>query len=161
VKLRIDCTITIANGESQLNTIEENLRNNVMVGGPTCTYLSKIILCFIGASPNASITSQMLEEMLEELDKSKIFDREDGSTPFLLLDGHHSCFRLPFLKYIHNNKHKWTYCIVVPYGTHLWQIADSSKLNGDFKWLWHGTRGNYRHSILDNTANSYRRTLSH
>jgi hypothetical protein len=133
VKLGIDRTIDLSNGESQLNIIEANLQNGVMKGGPTCTYRGKTIPCFIGCSPNASITSQMLAEMLMELDKSDIFDREDGSTPFLLLDGHHSRFGLPFLQYIHNDEHKWTCCIGVPYGTHIWQVADSSEMNGAFK----------------------------
>jgi hypothetical protein len=70
---------------------------------------------------------------LKELDTSNIFDRVDGTTPFLLLDGHHSRFGLPFLEYIHSEQHKWTCCIGVPYGTHLWQVADSSQINGGFK----------------------------
>jgi hypothetical protein len=89
--------------------------------------------CFIGCSPNASITSQMLADMLKEIDSCDIFDRSDSSTPFLLLDGHHSRFGLPFLQYIHNDQHKWTCCIGVPYRTHLWQVADSSEMNGSFK----------------------------
>jgi hypothetical protein len=133
IKLGIDRTIAITHGETKMNTIEANLENDVMIGGPSCTYNGKLIPCFIGCSPNASITSLMLAEMLQELDKSDIFDREDGSTPFLLLDGHHSRFGLPFLQYIHDEDHKWTCCIGVPYGTHLWQVADSSQMNGSFK----------------------------
>jgi hypothetical protein len=67
-----------------------------MMGGTTCTYQGKTISYYIGCSPNASISSEMLAEMLKEFDTSDIFDREDGSTPFLLLDGHHSRFGLPF-----------------------------------------------------------------
>jgi hypothetical protein len=40
---------------------------------------------------------------------------------------------LPFLQYIHDNAHPWVVCIGIPYGTHLWQVADSSELNGVFK----------------------------
>ncbi len=40
---------------------------------------------------------------------------------------------LPFLQYIHDNAHPWVVCIGVPYGTHLWQVADSSELNRAFK----------------------------
>jgi hypothetical protein len=129
----IDRSIEIATGESRLETIQANLRNDVMIGGPKCTYKDKIIPCFVGASPNASITSQMLADMLGVLDNSGVFNHEDGSTPFLLLDGHHSRFGLPFLKYIHSDEHKWTCCIGVPYGTHLWQVADSTEMNGSFK----------------------------
>jgi hypothetical protein len=105
IKLGIDRSIEIATGESRLETIQANLRNDVMIGGPKCTYKDKIIPCFVGASPNASITSQMLADMLGVLDNSGVFNREDGSTPFLLLDGHHSRFGLPFLKYIHSDEH--------------------------------------------------------
>jgi hypothetical protein len=104
-----------------------------MRGGPICTYKGKEIPCFVGCSPNSSITSQMLADMLAVIDSSGVFNRDDGSTPFLLLDGHHSRFGLPFLKYIHEDKNKWTCCIGVPYGTHLWQVADSSPMNGCFK----------------------------
>jgi hypothetical protein len=100
--LGIDRTINIENGESKLHLIEANLKNIVMLGGPTCTYQGKIIPYFIGCSPNASNTSQMLAEILEELDKSKSFDRENSSAPFLILGRHHSRFGLPFIQYIHN-----------------------------------------------------------
>ena len=53
--------------------------------------------------------------------------------PFLLLDGHESRFELPFLTYITNPDHPWKVCIGVPYGTSLWQVADSKEQNGSFK----------------------------
>jgi hypothetical protein len=112
---------------------EANLKNGVMLGGPTCTYKDKEIPCYVGCSPNASITSQMLADMLSVLDQSEVFDRKNGSKPFLLLYGHHSRFGLPFLEYIHHNNHRWTCCIGVPYGTHIWQVADSPHMNGSFK----------------------------
>lgn len=40
---------------------------------------------------------------------------------------------LPFLDYIHDDKHPWVVCVGVPFGTHLWQVVDSSELNGAFK----------------------------
>jgi hypothetical protein len=40
---------------------------------------------------------------------------------------------LPILDYIKEEEHKWAVCIGVPYGTHLWQAADSLELNGTFK----------------------------
>jgi hypothetical protein len=119
VILGIDWTIEMNYGESKLNTIEINLQNKVIIGGPKCTYLGKSIACFIGCSNNASSTSQMLANMLKELDAYNIFERENGMTPFLLLDGHHSQFGLPFLEYIHSEQNRWTCFIKVPYGTHL------------------------------------------
>jgi hypothetical protein len=38
-----------------------------------------------------------------------------------------------FLDYVNDPKYRWTVCIGVPYETHIWQVADSSELNGAFK----------------------------
>jgi hypothetical protein len=51
----------------------------------------------------------------------------------LLLDGHHIHFEIPFLDYIHDCWHNWVVCIGMPYGMHIWQVADSSEMNGAFK----------------------------
>jgi len=103
-------------------------------GGPTCMYRGKEIKCYVNTSPKASITSEMLADMLSKIDCARVFAREqDGPKPFLLLDGHHSCFEIPFLDYIHNCRHEWVVCIGVPYGMHVWQVADSSEMNGAFK----------------------------
>jgi len=64
--------------------------------------------------------------------QSTTFDRDDA-TPFLLLDGHGSQFRLPFLEYLNDDWHKWTVCIGAPYETNLWQVGDSLQQNGAFK----------------------------
>jgi hypothetical protein len=72
--------------------------------------------------------------MLKTIDNLKIYERvEGGPTPFLLINGHHSRMGLSFLDYITDKEHEWCVCIGVPYGTHLWQTADSSELNGCFK----------------------------
>jgi hypothetical protein len=103
-------------------------------GGPTCTYNGKEVKCYVNTSPKASITSAMLADMLSRIDIAGVFPREqDGPKPFLLLDGHHSRFEIPFLNYIHDSQHEWVVCIGVPYGTHIWQVADSSEMNGAFK----------------------------
>jgi hypothetical protein len=75
----------------------------------------------------------MLAEMLKVLDQSEVFNRSTGIKPFLLLDGHHSRLRIPFMEYIHDPAHPWVVCLGVPYGTHLWQVADAPQLNGSFK----------------------------
>jgi len=67
------------------------------------------------------------------MDKQNLFDRSDGISPFLLLDGHGSRFELPFLEYILDDAHKWKVCIGVPYGTSYWQVGDSTEQNGCFK----------------------------
>jgi hypothetical protein len=98
-------------------------------------FKGKIIQSFVCCSPKASISSQLLSEMLEQWDHHSLglFDRSDGSTPFLLLDGNFSRFQLPFLEYVNGCNHKWKVCIGVPYGTHLWQVHDASSKNGCFK----------------------------
>jgi hypothetical protein len=78
IKLGIDRKINIANGDSKMTVIEENLLNDVIIGGPTCTYQGNTIPCFIGYSTNSSIALQMLANMLEVLDTSCIFDQTDG-----------------------------------------------------------------------------------
>ena len=71
--------------------------------------------------------------MLKFMDKLNLFDRSDGVSPFLLLDGHGSRFELPFLEYILDDANKWKVCIGVPYGTSYWQVGDSTKQSGCFK----------------------------
>ena len=63
----------------------------------------------------------------------KIYDRDEGLSPFLLLDGHHSRMEPPFLEYINQPETEWFVCIRVPYGSHVWQVADSSQCNGAYK----------------------------
>jgi hypothetical protein len=108
---------------------------DAMCGGPTCTFQGKEAPYHVNVLPNASITFTMLAEMLSNIDCAGMFDHEpNGPKPFLLLDGHHSQFELPFLSYIVDfNEHPWVVCIGVPYGTHIWQVADLSELNGAFK----------------------------
>ena len=76
-----------------------------------------------------------MTEILRRIDHLELYkeDRRNGLTPFLLLDGHQSRFDLQFLKYINGDDTKWCVCLGVPYGTALWQVADSSEQNGTFK----------------------------
>ncbi len=102
-------------------------------GGPTCTYHGKEMPCVYGTSPKVSITSQCLADMLKYMDGLGIYD-QTVAYPFLLLDGHHSRVMLSFLWYINDDEsHKWYSCFGVPYATHIWQVADSSPLNGSYK----------------------------
>jgi len=56
--------------------------------------------------------------------------------PMIICDGHDSRLQLTFLEYIGAEDTKWDVCLGVPYGTHLWQVADSSEQNGMFKMRW-------------------------
>jgi hypothetical protein len=71
--------------------------------------------------------------MLKLIDSQNVYKQKDGLQPVLVLNGHHSRLKLPFLKYINNPDHLWTVCLGAPYGTHIWQVVDSSELNGFFK----------------------------
>jgi hypothetical protein len=76
----------------------------------------------------------MLADMLTRINCVGVFAWEqDGPKPFLLLDGHHSSFEIPFLDYIHDCWHDWAVCIGVSYGTDIWPVADCSEMNGAFK----------------------------
>ena len=108
-------------------------KGKVYPGGPTCNFQGKEVPCVFHCSPNGSITSQILANLLEKLDQLEVFPRIDGVRPFLLLDGHGSRLELPFLNYINCPNHEWVVFLGVPYGTSYWQVGDSSEQNGSYK----------------------------
>jgi hypothetical protein len=110
-----------------------------------CCYKGKILPFFIGASPIASINTQMLANMLKKIDNYEIFDQSTGFKLFVLLDGHHIRMGLPFLDYINNPGHEWCCCFGVPYGTRLWQVADSEQMNGSFSMAFAKAKRNSFH----------------
>jgi hypothetical protein len=85
----------------------------------------------------------MLAAMLELIDREGVYDRSDGKQPVLILDGHGSRMKLPFLKYINDKSHPWTVCLGVPYGTHIWQVGDAPELNGCFKTALYRSKREY------------------
>ena len=98
-------------------------------GGPTCKYLGKEVPCFCAWSEKGGVIAEILMRMLGTLEKLQVFSHKDA-IPFLVCDAHGSRFKLAFLEYINNPRHKWAVCIGVPYGTALWQVGDSSEQNG-------------------------------
>ena len=92
----------------------------------------KEVPCFCRWSEKGGITSEILRDILQTLDKLDLFPRVNGVRPFLLLDGHGSRFELPFLAYINDPEHEWIVVIGVPYGTALWQVGDAPEQNGTF-----------------------------
>jgi hypothetical protein len=130
----IDMTKNIKTGKTDYETYQLNVENDACIGGPKCRYNGKKIHCFVCSSPNTSITSGLLAMMLQQKDDLGVFSRsEEEGVPFLLLDGHGSRTRLPFLEYITKPENRWVVCIGVSYGTHIWQVHDSSELHGSFK----------------------------
>ena len=136
-KWGIDITKTAdVTGKCSAELFEDNCsEDGVICGGPKCTFRGKELPCFIGSSKKASITSQMLADILAYIDEIGLYDRSTGKKPFLLIDGHHSRFGLPFLDYIFDEANPWLVSIGVPYGTHIWQVADSAQQNALFKKL--------------------------
>jgi hypothetical protein len=123
----IDMSIKPGEGETPLEIHETNCgQGQSMCGGPKCSFNGKTIPCFVGVSPKASITPELLTGMLGAIDSNNVFPRNGpNDVPFLLLDGHQSRTTLEFLTYVVNPETKWKACFRVPYGTHIWQPADS------------------------------------
>ena len=102
--------------------------------GPTCEVNGVTVPCFVAVSPHGGITSKILADLLKHLDDLNVFPRGEGlPPPFIVIDGHNSRFGIEFLSYIHDARHIWIVCLGVPYGTHLWQMGDSSEMNGKYK----------------------------
>ena len=122
--------------ESVLELLKEHCGPGKLFPGlPSCHYKGIEIPGYVAFSESGGITAEILTNIFRRLDNLHLFDkdREEGYTPFMLLDGHSSRFDLQFLEYINNDEHRWNVCLGVPYGTALWQVADSSQQNGKFK----------------------------
>jgi hypothetical protein len=64
------------------------------------------------------------------MDEIDLFPRTpDGPNPFLLLDGHGSRFKLPFMEYINQPETLWFICIGVLYGKSYLQVGDLPEQN--------------------------------
>ena len=122
--------------DSNMDFFESNYgKGKLFPGGPVCDFEGKKVPTMIRYSEKGSITGEILTDILRTLDHFEIFKvyRENGATPFLLVDGHQSRFSLSFLKYITDEENPWKVSIGVPYGTALWQVGDSYQQNGRFK----------------------------
>ena len=109
--------------------------NRLLPGAPNCQFKGKTVPAFVTFTEGGGMNGWVLTEILRRIDDLELYhqDRMNGLTPFLLLDGHQSRFDLRFLKYINEKETQWSVCLGVPYGTALWQVADSSEQNGMFK----------------------------
>jgi hypothetical protein len=107
--------------------------------GPTCFFRGKAIPTLTFTSPSATISGEILVKIFKALDDMEIYPRtltESGSQlpePCVIVDGHESRLNPSFLNYINDKRHRWNFCLGVPYLTHLWQVADSPEQNGSFK----------------------------
>jgi hypothetical protein len=82
----------------------ETGENGALGGGPVCTFQVETIPTYCSCTPNASITSEILTDMLRRIDHHKVYDRENAEKPILILDGHHSRMLVIFAVISSNNK---------------------------------------------------------
>ena len=134
VECGIDVDVVPVGDPSDPDFFQKNMGKGKMFPlGPECTFKGKKVPTMVRWSQSGSITSIILRDALATMDHYQLFERTATRRPFLLLDGHHSRFEIPFLEYVTNADHPWMICIGVPYGTSLWQVADSKEQNGSFK----------------------------
>ncbi len=76
-------------------------------GPPVCKFRGKIIPALVRWNESATITSDILVEMLATLDVLQVIPRDDNIKPFLLIDRHKSRLETPFLEYINTPTDHW------------------------------------------------------
>ena len=146
VELGIDTALlknnVVLNESMTVDDEIEFLENNVgsgklFPGAPVCHYKGIEIPAYVTFNSSGGMDASILTGIFKRLDDLGIYndDRANGLIPFMLLDGHGSRFDLEFLEYVNDDKNRWNPCIGVPYGTALWQVADSEEQNGKFKHL--------------------------
>ena len=68
-------------------------------------FKGKEIPCLVRWTTKGGINGAVLVEILQTLDELGVYSTEhtEGETPFLMIDGHGSRLKLPFLKHINEN----------------------------------------------------------
>ena len=99
-------------------------------------FCGKEIPVLITSTPKGSITSSILRVAFKRLDELGIYKHTPHLRPFALFDVHDSHLQVPFLEYVNDDSHKWTFCIGLLNGTHKWQVGDSKEQNGTYKVEW-------------------------
>ena len=146
------------NNDDDISFFTDNLgKDKLFPGGPSCFYKGKEVPSFVTFTEGGGMDGFVLTDIFRRLDALKLYnaDRKNGLIPFVLLDGHSSRFELEFLQYINDDSHRWNVCIGVPYGTALWQVADSSQQNGMFKM----SLTEKKKDLFDNRMNTFQQKL--
>mmetsp|Transcript_19862 Transcript_19862/g.30489 ORF Transcript_19862/g.30489 Transcript_19862/m.30489 type:complete len:184 (-) Transcript_19862:610-1161(-) len=91
--------------DEKLDTLDDLRRHSgkgkAFPTGPKCHFRGKDIPCFCAASESGSITSDILQAALKQLDRIGVYERGPGlPTPMIMLDGHGSRFGVDFMKYV-------------------------------------------------------------
>jgi hypothetical protein len=101
--LGVDVSKDVLSGKTMVEAYNLNYESGALIRGPKCTFKGQVLPCFVCTSQNASITSNLLVEMLKTIDNTGLLPLlNELGMPFLLFDGHHSQTSLPFLKYVNN-----------------------------------------------------------
>ena len=110
---------TVIDGKEEVKMSQENIGglDKLYPCGPKCVVNGKEIPMFVACTKKGSVTSKLLAQMLQAIDKSGAYDNDEELV--LLLYGHGSRFQKPFLKYILEEKPRWKVINGVPYGTHI------------------------------------------
>lgn len=93
---------------------------------PTCLFRGKTMPDLVTCTSKRCVTSDILKSAFERLNTLRVFERTPTLKPFTLFDAHDSRLQIPFLRYINNPNHLWTFCISLPNATHYWQLGDSA-----------------------------------
>jgi hypothetical protein len=121
--------------ESEGEMINTLTQTGAVSDGPTCKFNEIEVPCLIQYSAHGGVTPTILRNCFHQMDLLNLFPRVNGMKPILIVDGHDSRFDIKFLKYIRDSNHTWSVVIVLPYGTHLWQVGDSQVQNGNYKYF--------------------------
>ena len=120
-------------------TMEENMgKVEAFTGLPVWKFRLKLIPGLICMSPKWSIISEILTEAIKYFYQLNVFEqRQDGPTPFGLLDIRGSRLQLSFLEYINSTTPdrliKCIQTLRTPNATYVWKIGDSCHQNGCWK----------------------------
>lgn len=89
--------------------------------GPVCHFKGKVVPSFVAFSESGGMDGTIVTDILHHIDDLQVFEnnQKNGLTPFMLLDGCQSSFKVEFLCYINSPDTKWSVCIGVPYDTAL------------------------------------------
>jgi len=106
-----------------------------MPGGPTCTVNNIDIPCYCTHAPHGGVTTELLVDIFKHLDGTGLFQCATGGepNPAMTCNGHDSRMKLPFLRCVNDNNHKWNVNVGLPHNTERWQHHDSKQINGNFK----------------------------
>jgi hypothetical protein len=122
--------------DDEISAMKDEHRNSVdrmFPFGPTFTFNGSQVPTFVTCSKNGSIASQLLTNMLSQMNDLELLDRSIVVSPFLLFGGHGSRFEETFLEYTLESNRPWTCCIGVPYLTSMWKVGDSTEQSVTFK----------------------------